>query len=191
MDPTEPELIAAVLRGDSGSFEPIVRKYQARVFSIARKYARHESEVEDIVQESFLKAYQKLSSYRSEAPFEHWLTRITVHTCYDQLRRHRKNREWNLADLTEDETTWLETFAREEAALVDGVAAARTLLDKVLEQLPARDRLVITLLELEERSVREIAALLGWTESRVKVCAFRARARMRRILMTISREKYL
>src|SRR5437588_10273113 len=78
MDPTEAELIAAVLRGDAASFEPLVEKYSPRVFATARRYARRESEVDDIVQEVWLKAFQKLSGFRGEAPFEHWLMRLAV-----------------------------------------------------------------------------------------------------------------
>ena len=90
---TDAELIAAVLNGETASFEPLVKKYQPRVFATARRYARRESEVEDIVQEVFLKAFQKLRSFRGDAPFEHWLMRLAVRTCYDFLRAHRRNRE--------------------------------------------------------------------------------------------------
>jgi len=69
MEPTEAELIAAVLKGDVSSFEPLVQKYSPRVFATARRYARRESEIEDIVQEVWVKAFQKLSSFRGEAPF--------------------------------------------------------------------------------------------------------------------------
>ena len=86
MERTEAELIAAVLRGDAASFEPLVQKYSPRVFATARRYARRESEVEDIAQEVWLKAFEKLRSFRGEAPFEHWLMRLTVRTCYDFLR---------------------------------------------------------------------------------------------------------
>src|SRR5665213_3255885 len=92
MDATDAELIAVVLGGDSASFEPLVRKYQPRIFATARRYARRESEVEDIVQEIFIKAFQKLGSFRIEAPFEHWLMRLAVRTCYDFLRGHQRNR---------------------------------------------------------------------------------------------------
>src|SRR5438093_8401608 len=108
MERTEAELIAAVLRGDAGSFEPLVEKYSPRVFATARRYARRESEVEDIVQEVWLKAYQKLRSFRGEAPFEHWLMRLAVRTCYDFLRRHQRNREATFSDLTEPENDWLD-----------------------------------------------------------------------------------
>jgi len=90
MDPTEADLIAAVLRGDAASFEPLIEKYSPRVFGTARRYARRESEVEDIVQEIWIKAFQKLRSFRGEAPFEHWLMRLAVRTCYDFLRSHQR-----------------------------------------------------------------------------------------------------
>ena len=93
MERTEAELIAAVLRGDAASFEPLVEKYSPRIFAMARRYARRESEVEDIAQQIWLKAFERLSSYRSEAPFEHWLMRLAVRTCYDSLRAHQRNRE--------------------------------------------------------------------------------------------------
>ena len=83
MERSEAELIAAVLKGDRASFEPLVAKYSPRVFATVRRYARRESEIEDIVQEVWLKAFDKLKSFRGEAPFEHWLMRLTVRTCYD------------------------------------------------------------------------------------------------------------
>src|SRR6185369_17477472 len=111
MERTEAELIAAVLRGDTASFEPLVQKYSPRLFATARRYARRESEVEDIVQEVWIKAFQKLSSFRGEAPFEHWLMRLAVRTCYDALRGHQRNRELNFSDLSEPEADWLDRFA--------------------------------------------------------------------------------
>src|SRR5277367_6529995 len=111
MEPTDAEVIAAVLNGDSARFEALVVKYQPRVFSTARRYARRESEVEDIVQEVFLKAFQKLRSFRGDAPFEHWLMRLAVRTCYDFLRGHQRNREFAVTDLTDPEQNWLEQFS--------------------------------------------------------------------------------
>src|SRR5215469_11319176 len=110
MERSEAELIAAVLKGDNTSFEPLVAKYSPRVFATARRYARKDSEVEDIVQEVWVKAFQKLSGYRGEAPFEHWLMRLAVRTCYDFLRAHQRNREAAFSDLTQAEDDWLEHF---------------------------------------------------------------------------------
>jgi RNA polymerase sigma-70 factor (ECF subfamily) len=191
MDPTEAELIAAVLQGDAASFEPLVKKYSPRVFATARRYARRESEVEDIVQEVWLKAFQKLGSFRGEAPFEHWLMRLAVRTCYDFLRGHQRNRETVFSELTEPENDWLERFAQDPDAAAEDADAARALVERLLAQLSPQARLIITLLEIEDRSVKEIAKLTGWSVPLVKVRAFRARAEMRKLLARISKEKYL
>jgi RNA polymerase sigma-70 factor (ECF subfamily) len=191
MEPTEAELIAAVLKGDAASFEPLVRKFSPRVFATARRYARRETEVEDIVQEVWLKAYQKLHSFRGEAPFEHWLMRVAVRTCYDFLRAHQRNRETAFSELSGPEGDWLERFASQPDGTEEHAEAARQLIDRVLEQLSPAARLVITLLEIEDRPVKEISRLTGWSVPLVKVRAFRARAEMRKILAKIAKEKYL
>ena len=191
MERTEAQLIAAVLTGDAASFEPLVETYSPRVFATARRYARRESEVEDIVQEVWLKAFEKLSSFRGEAPFEHWLMRLAVRTCYDFLRGHQRNRETTFSEMTEAEGDWLDRFVTGPESGSENAEAARQLVGRVLDQLSPPARMVITLLEIEERSVKEISRLTGWSVPLVKVRAFRARAEMRRILSKIGKEKYL
>jgi RNA polymerase sigma-70 factor (ECF subfamily) len=191
MERTEAELIAAVLKGDAASFEPLVQKYSPRVFATARRYARRECEIEDIAQEVWLKAFDKLKSFRGEAPFEHWLMRMTVRTCYDFLRAHRRNRESSFSELSEPENDWLERFVTAPESVNNNADAAKQLIGRVLEKLSPPARLVITLLEIEDRSVKEIAQLTGWSVPLVKVRAFRARAEMRKILAKITKEKYL
>jgi len=191
MELSDAELIAAVLRGDTASFEPLVAKYSPRVFATARRYARRESEVEDIVQEVWAKAFQKLSSFRGEAPFEHWLMRLAVRTCYDFLREHQRSRERSFTDLTDPENDWLEAFVRAPEDASEDSAAARQLVERLLEMLSPPARLIITLLEIEDRTVKEISALTGWSVPLVKVRAFRARAEMRKCLQRITKEKYL
>jgi len=191
MEPTDAELIAAVLRGNAASFEPLVKKYSPRVFATARRYARREDEIADIVQEVWLKAFQKLASFRGEAPFEHWLMRMAVRTCYDFLRAHQRNRESSFTDLTEPEDDWLERFAADPASAPEDAQAAKLLVDRALEQLSPPARLVITLLEIEDRPIKEIAQLTGWSVPLVKVRAFRARAELRKVLARMAQEKYL
>lgn len=191
MERTEAELIAAVLRGDAASFEPLVEKYSPRVFATARRYARRESEVEDIVQEVWLKAFEKLRSFRGEAPFEHWLMRLAVHTCYDFLRGHQRNRETTFTELSEPETDWLDRFVSQPETASENADAARQLVARVLDRLSPAARLIITLLEIEERSIKEISKLTGWSLPLVKVRAFRARAEMRKILAKMAKDKYL
>src|SRR6266513_3973121 len=143
MEATEAELIAAVLKGHAASFEPLVQKYSPRVFATARRYARRDSEVEDIVQEVWFKAFQKLGSFRGDAPFEHWLMRLAVRTCYDFLRGHQRNRETTFSELTEPETDWLERFVRQPESSSENADAARLLVQRVLEELTPAARLVI------------------------------------------------
>jgi RNA polymerase sigma-70 factor (ECF subfamily) len=191
MEQTDAELIAEVLGGKTESFEPLVQKYSPRIFGTARRYARRESEVQDIVQEIWSKAFQKLSSFRGDAPFEHWLMRLAVHTCYDFLRGHRRNREVSFSEISDQETDWLERFAAAPESASENSDAARQLIARILEQLSPPARMVITLLEIEERSVKEIAELTGWSVPLVKVRAFRARAEMKKILAKMAQEKYL
>lgn len=191
MEVSENDLIAAVLRGDSSSFEPLVEKYSPRVFATARRYARRESEVQDIAQEVWLKAFDKLRTFRGDAPFEHWLMRMTVRTCYDFLRAHQRNRIASFSDISEPEEDWLERFVAEPGSVSENAAAAKLLVNRVLEKLSPDARLVIQLLEIEDRSVKEIADLTGWSVPLVKVRAFRARGEMRKILARMTKEKYL
>ena len=191
MEPTDTELISAVLKGDVNSFEPLARRYQPRIFATARRYARRESEVEDIVQEVFIKAFQRLETFRGDAPFEHWLMRLTVRICIDFLRGHQRNRELTFTELSPEEGDWLERVKAGPDDVRDDAEAAKKLIQRVLEQLSPEARMVITLLEIEEKSVKEIAELTGWSTALVKVRAFRARAQMRKLLKTIATEKYL
>lgn len=191
-EPTDLEIIAKVRAGDTAAFEALVTRYQPKIFGLVRRYARREGDVEDVVQEIFVKAFQKLESFRGDAPFEHWLMRLAVRTCYDFLRQRQRNREHNITDLgdAEHESELLER-ASSEPKQTDPANAARELVEKVLSQLSPAARMVITLLEIEERSVKEIAKLTGWSETLVKVRAFRARAEMKKLLAKVDVEKYL
>lgn len=188
---SDAELIAAVLKGDVASFEPLVAKYSPRLFATARRYARREDEVEDVVQEIWTKAFQKLSTFRGDAPFEHWLMRMAVRTCYDFLRQHQRNRENTFTELTTEEDDWIERVMTEPDKASDKADAARQLVQKLLSMLSPQARLVIQLLEIEDWTVKEISNLTGWSVPLVKVRAFRARAEMKKCLARLAREKYL
>lgn len=190
-EPTDADLVTAVRGGDTARFEELVRRYQPRLLATARRYARRDEEVEDIVQEVFLKAFTKLNTWRGDAPFEHWLMRTAVHTCYDFLRAHQRNREHNSTDLSDEEADWLDRYAVAPDKAETNADAARSLVRKVLEKMSPAGRLIITLLELEDRSVKEIAEVTGWSVPLVKVRAFRARAEMKKILQRMSPDRYL
>ena len=174
--PDDAALVRYSLGGDERSFAELIRRHKSRVFGTCSRFARDSHELDDLCQEVFLRAYRKLSGFRGEAPFEHWLATLTVSVCYDYLRKERRHRE-NLAFNveTEDRSDMAEEAAR-------SARRAKELLDWAMRQLEAEDQLVITLLELEERSIREIADVTGWGESKVKVRAFRARAKLKEII---------
>jgi len=114
-----------------------------------------------------------------------------VRTCYDFLRSHQRNREPSFSEISEPEEDWLDRFVADPGTAAADADAAKTLVNNVLERLSAEARLVIQLLEIEDRSVKEIADLTGWSVALVKVRAFRARAEMRKILARITKDKYL
>ena len=116
---------------------------------------------------------------------------MAVRTCYDFLRAHQRNRETAFTELTEPETDWLERFKTEPDGADDHADAAKQLIGRVMEQLSPPARLIITLLEIEDRAVKEIAEITGWSVPLVKVRAFRARAEMKKILAKITKDKYL
>ena len=191
IDDEEREIIRRVVEGRVDLFETLIQRHQPRVFATARKYARRESEVEDIVQEIFIKAFQNLGRYRGEAPFLHWLMRIAVRTCYDFLRRHQRNRESNFSEITEEDADFLDRYVSDSLPDDLRADAVRKLVHDVLERLPAPLRMVITLQAIEGKSVQEIADLTGWSIVNVKVRAHRARKEMRKLFDKIDKSQYL
>jgi len=173
--PTDGRLIKTVLSGDDEAFAELVRRHKRKVFSIVARFARNDGELDDICQEIFIKMYRNLRKYRGDAPFEHWLSKIAVNSCYDMLRkRMREGDEIRLEDLA---------FSLRDPSTEDIPGnEAWEILRHALAKLCPEDRLIITLLNLEEKSVREISALTGWSEAKVKVRAFRARKELKRIL---------
>ena len=184
-DAVDQALILAARRGDGPAFAELVARHKARVFGTASKYTRNHHELDDLAQDIFIRVWKGLDSYRADAPFEHWLMRLTVRACYDFLRRNRNRREREVSRdaLLESGCMAVETAgAPEEETDTDALA----LLRRALTLLPPREHMIITLLELEERSVREVAALTGWSETNVKVRAFRARQSLKKLIQRLT-----
>ena len=177
------ELARFAREGDESAFEEIMRRYSRRVFHYASKFFRQRSLVEEAAQEVFLKAFTELGSYEGRGSMEGWLTRITTNTCLNILRSSRRRPELTVSDLTDDETAWLDNnlavAANERHQSSERSLAAADLAGRVLQTLAPEDRLVLTLIDGEDASVDEVAKMTGWSESKVKVRAFRARRRMR------------
>jgi RNA polymerase sigma-70 factor (ECF subfamily) len=170
-------------QADEAAFAEIVRRFSPRVFSFASRFFRQRSLIEEAAQEVFLKAFLQLKNYEGRGSLEGWLTRITTTTCLNLLRNARHKLELTVSDLNETELNWLDSravFAAEEKQSTEEErAVAADLVNRVLDTLPPDDRLVLILMESEGASIKEVAELTGWSESKVKVQAFRARRRMR------------
>jgi RNA polymerase sigma-70 factor (ECF subfamily) len=177
------ELARLALGGEESAFEEIVRRYSPRVFRTASRFFRRRERVEEVSQEVFLKAFTELKSFEGRGSMEGWLTRITTNTCLNMLRAQKRRPEFSVSDLTEDQSTWLEDNLADKAAeqhrSAERSVVAADLAERVLETLPSEDRLVLTMIDGEDASVKEVAETTGWSESKVKVRAFRARKRMR------------
>ena len=175
-DADENALVRAAQRGDGDAFAALVRRHKSRVFGIAARFARGVHDLEDLAQDIFIRVYQKIDRFHGDAPFEHWVSKLAVRRCYDHLRRTRNARDEGPLEAVEftvrDESVEREAEARR----------AHEVVSRALAKLPADMRLVLTLLELEDRSVREVASLTGWSESNVKTRGSRARARLKEIL---------
>jgi RNA polymerase sigma-70 factor (ECF subfamily) len=174
------ELLERIRGGAQDDFAEIIRRHQARVFSILHRYERDAQRVEDLAQETFLKAWRALNQFDGRAPFEHWISKIAVHTALDHLRKEKNRRnEIGLAELGEDALDWLRTG--DEKSELDSRSAAE-LLDLAMRELSPTDRVVLTMQEIEGRTGKEIAEAIGASALAVRVRAVRARAKLKKIL---------
>jgi len=168
--------------GDESAFEEIVRRYSPRVFSVASRFFRQRSLVEEAAQGVFLKAYTQLGSFEGRGSIEGWLTRIATNTCLNMVRGAKRRPEYTVSDLTDDEQHWLEQHSASEGSdkrSIESDVVAADLADRLLSVLPAEDQQALLMIDGEDASIKEVAEATGWSESKVKVRAFRARRKLR------------
>jgi RNA polymerase sigma-70 factor (ECF subfamily) len=178
------DCLQRVRAGDMASAHALIGHLHPLVRRMVRNHLPRRESEEDLMQNVFLKLLQKLDSYeeRQGIPFEHWVSRLTVRTCLDALRAEKARPEWRMADLSDGETEWLDYLLNRQAnAPSDHAADAGAVVTRLLALLSPPDRLVLTLLDLEERSTQEIAQMTGWTRPMVKMRAMRARHKLRLI----------
>ena len=160
------------------------------VIRIVRSHLPRRVAEEDLAQDIFLKMFTRLDQYKGAVAFTHWVSRIAVTTCIDQLRAQKRRPEFRWADLSEQEAEVLDSVMTSEGDVaVNDALAARELVYKLLGQLKPEDRLVLQLLDLEQRSVAEISEITGWNQSLVKVRAFRARGKLKKLFEELQRKE--
>src|SRR4051812_21666676 len=174
--------IARVRAGEQSAARELVEQLYPVVVRIVRAHRPRRIAEEDLTQDVFIKMFKRLAQYRGDAPFEHWVSRIAVTTCMDQLRAQKCRPELRWSDLSPGEADALEAACGDGKERWPGHAyAARELVHQLLDQLKPEDRLVITWFELEEKSIAEIRALSGWSVNLVKMRLFRARKKLQRL----------
>ncbi len=191
------DLVREFRDGDEAAARRLVRRLYPLVIKIVRAHRARRTDEQDLAQMVFVRVFARLDQWRASAPFEHWVSRVAVNVCLTQIEYQRVRPEWRMADLGDDQLEWLDRTASEphpdtpagtaaETASAD--LGARELVEKLMQAVAPRDRLVLQLLDLEGRSVEEASQITGWSRTMVKVQAFRARRRMRKLLTRLLRE---
>ena len=174
--------IERVQGGDEDAARAMVRRLYPTIVKSVRYHLPKRTGEEDLVQAVFMKIFKNLGQYSGLVPLEHWVSRIAINTCINQLKHERVRPELRMSDLSEEAEAVVEHLASSEEGLPnEQSAAAREVVELLLARLKPEEQLVLRLVHLEERSVAEISRRTGWSISLVKVRAFRARKRMRAV----------
>jgi RNA polymerase sigma factor (sigma-70 family) len=188
-----PECLRRVRAHDDEAARRLVEHLYPQVMRIiATKLPRRDSQ-EDLAQDIFLKMFTKLEQYKGDVPFEHWVSRITVNHCLNALRSQRSRPEWRWADLTVEQAETLDAVLRSTSEPPDPAQSlgARELVEKLMETLEPADRWLIQVLELEERSIQAVRQLTGWSATRIRVRAFRARRKLNQAFHLLKKQNKL
>lgn len=182
--------VERVRQRDQAAARALVEHLHPLVSRIVRAHLPRRTSEEDLAQEIFLKMFTRLAQFQGQVPFSHWVSRIAVTTCIDQLRAQKRRPEFRWADLSENEAEVLDHVLSDERADTPGDAlSARELVQRLLAQLGPADRTVLQLLDLEQKTVAEIAALTGWGQSMIKVRAFRARRKLQKLFQELKTQE--
>jgi RNA polymerase sigma-70 factor (ECF subfamily) len=171
-------LVSRAQEGDTAAFEELVRLTYGDVYNLAIKLTGNEADANDVVQDTYVRAFRGLRRFRGDAAFSTWLYRIASNCASSFMSRRSRQRCDSLAEADE----FVETDPDQDPSLRAEASSLRQSLDRALEQLPHRLRAVMELRHLEDLSHREIAERLGISESATKVRIHRARNTLRRLL---------
>ena len=187
-EPDDAEIVRQVVDGEVNAFESLIKRHGGFAISIVKRHVPFD-DVEDTLQNVFLRAYRSLPTFKNRSSFRHWLSVITVRTCHDFWRERYKSQEFPVSSLTAEHEAWLGLALADESDRSfhekGSQKEAGEILEGALGSLSAGDRMVIELVYLEGRSLKEAAVLMGWTVANVKVRLFRSRKRLHTLLAAV------
>lgn len=181
---TDGQLAELVLTGDESAFRQLFDRHKRLVAAVAARYFRRPEQIEEIIQISFTKMYFELKNFRGVHEFSlaGWLARIATNVCLDALRNQKRKPENLVCELSGEETEFLFAERGDDGRTTENLLIERDLAEKLLSQLAAEDRALLQMLYEEEMTVGEVARATGWSSSKIKVRAHRARGALRKIL---------
>ena len=189
-EPDVAALVAAALQDDDEAARALVRHLYPLVGKLVRAHRPRRTAEEDLCQMIFIKMFQKLPQYSGAVPLEHWVSRVAINTCLNQIAAEKARPELRRADLSEEQAAVVDNLAATTDEIgADQQLASRDLVATMLAALKPAERLVIELQYLQEKSVDEIGALTGWSKAVVKVRAFRARQKLKAVLSRLSEKE--
>lgn len=182
---TDAHIISRVLSGHTEEYEILIRRYNQMLHKSARGILRVEHDIEDVMQETYIKGYEKLAQFRSEARFSTWLTRILINCALRYVGKSKRMNLLSLDSLRDDDPHHVEELALDSvpdtSVVCEGLKSA---IETAIGQLPAKYRIVFILREVEQNSVRDTASILDISEENVKVRSHRARTLLKGMLRT-------
>lgn len=187
--PDDLRLVRAALEGDEAHATALVERIRPLVERIVRSHLPRKIDEADLTQMVYLKVFTKLELFSGRAPFEHWVARVAVNTCRNQLKHHQRRPELRRADLSREQDELLDALVASEAELPPSKqVAARELTELLLARLSPPERMVVNLIHLQGHTLEEVRQLTGISVTALKLRAFRARQKMKKTLKHLSRE---
>lgn len=177
---TDEEIVNRVIDGEKSLFEVIMRRYNQRLYRIQKGYISDEEDVKDTLQTTYIKAYKELYTFRGEAAFSTWLTRIAINEALLFIKKQKSHSNLHLYGSDDDKPEATSTFNSPDQQSID--QETREVLEKAINKLPSKYRSVYIMREVEEMSTKDTALALDISESNVKVRLMRAKEKLRDIL---------
>lgn len=179
MEVLEADIIDEILNGNKEKYVLLMKKYNQRLYRICRSYLKDEAEIEDVMQDAYIKAYQNLSSFQGRAQFSTWLTRILINECLMRLKKMKR-----ISLVNNDEKSEAMNFTDKKNPETESMnKELKNLLETAIDALPEKYRSIFVMREVEKMSIEETSKTLELTESNVKVRLNRAKEMLRNSLM--------